>query len=370
MIHRWVHTSIAQQVVVGPGAVTVLGDTLRMLGLKRVLLVTTEGRAQTEGCDRIRSALGRALAGTFDEVEMHVPASAVQAAARRLRDDMFDGLVSFGGGSVIDTAKALGFFSEHEAGAPAAGFADRPVLPHVAIPTTLVGAAFSPTFSMIDPQSRRSSTAGGPTMAPTSVLVDPELGADLPVELLVGTIAAAVAHGVEAVWAPDSTPETEAIALAGLSRLAVAGPVSTAEPGDIERRTPLVDGAVLCGRARQNAGDGLHHVLAQLVAARAQIPYGAAHAALLPVTTRFTAEVVPGPAEQIAGALGQPGGDVAEAVIALLGQMSPRRGLADLGVSDEDLEAVSRQAGSQRGVQVHPRPAGEADIRALLDDAW
>ena len=376
MVHRWVHTSIAQQVIVGPGAVTTMRETLKALGLRRVLLVTTPGRAESDGGERVRSAIGRALADTFDEVVADVPATAVQAAVRNLRGESFDGLVSFGGGAVIDTAKALAFFSEHESGTPAAGFADRPLLPHVAIPTTLAGAAFSSTFSMIDPQSRRSTTAGAPTMAPVAIMADPELGADLPAELLLGSIATALAHGVESLWAPDRTPEAEALAVGGLARLAAAAPAAMAEPGDVERRADLVDGAVLCGRARLNAGDGLHHVLARLVAARAGVSHGAVHAALLPVTTRFTTEFAPEAATAIIGAVGaadgadEGEGDAAGALADLLGRLGPVPGLSDLGVTDDDLDSVSRQAGSHRGVQVHPRPVGEADVRALLEDAW
>jgi maleylacetate reductase len=223
---------------------------------------------------------------------------------------------------------------------------------------------------MVDQQSRRSTTAGAPTMVPTAVLVDAELGADLPDELLAGSIGAALAHGVEALWVPERTPEVEALAVAGVRRLATTGPETMAEPGDIERRADLVDGAVLCGRARQNAGDGLQHVLAQLVSARTGAPYGAVHAALLPATTRFTLEAVPEAGASLAAALGGPDVDPADLLSDLLDRLAPRRGLSDLGIGDDDLDAVARQAGSHRGVQVHPRPAGEADVRALLDDAW
>lgn len=371
MIRRWVHTSIAQQVVVGPAAVGTMREMTKMLGLRRVLLVTTPGRAGSEGGERVRSAIGRALVATVDDVSPDVPADAVQQAVRVLRSEPVDGIVSFGGGAAIDTAKALAFFHEHETGTPAAGFADRPVLPHVAVPTTLAGAAYSATFSMVDPQSRRSTTAGAPTLAPSAVLVDPELGADLPAELLAGSVATALAHGVEVLWAPDRTPEAEAVAVGGLRRLAVDAPPALAEPGDIERRSALVDGAALCGRARQNAGDGLHHVLVQLVAVRAGVPHGAVHAALLPITTRFTAEVVPDAERSIRGAFGagddQDAGSVLET---FLGSLGDRKGLGELGVGDEVLDVVSRQAGSHRGVQIHPRPVGEGDVRALLEDAW
>jgi alcohol dehydrogenase class IV len=376
MLEGWVSTSIAQQVVVGPGALRALPEVLKALGLRRVLLVTTSGRSRAEGTDGVRRQLGRSLAATFDQVERGVPATAVQAGVRHLRSETIDGIVSLGGGAAIDTAKALAFFFEHESGTPAAGFADRPMLPHVAIPTTLVGAAYTSWFSMIDPATRRSSTAGAPTMTPSAVLVEPELGADLPGELLAGSIAALLGHGIEALWSPGRTPESDALASAGLARLAAGAAAAVAEAGDIERRGALLDAAVLCGRARAQAGDGMHHVLAQLLSARSAAPYGAVHAALLPATVRFTLEAVPQVDATVSevladaaggAAAGHPGAD---AVDVLLGSLGPRQGLSDLGFTDDDLDAVARQSGSHRGVQVHPRPAGEADVRALLDDAW
>jgi maleylacetate reductase len=366
----WVHTSHAQQIVVGNGAIRGLPEVLRALGVRRVLLVCTRGRADSEAGEAVRSALGRALVSTFDGVEPGVPAPVVQKSVHALRAESIDALVSLGGGAAVDTAKALAFFHEHESGSPAAGFADRPLLPHIAIPTTMVGAAFTPSFAMVDPNTRRSTSAGAATLVPAAVLVDAELGADLPLDLVRGSIAAALAHGVEALWAPDRTPEVEAVASAGLTRVVHAAASVVADPSDVDHRSALVDGSVLVGRARQQVGDGLQHVLAQLMSVRTGAPYGMVHAALLPVVAAFTVEAAPDAGRAIATALGDPDGDPAGLVGSILGDVGVRVGLESLGVTDEDLDAVARQSGSQRGVQVHPRPVGEADVRALLDDAW
>ena len=366
----WVHTSLAQQVVVGPGALRALPDVLKSLGARRALLVCSRGRADSEAGEAVRSVLGRSLAAVFDGVESGVPASVVQRSVQVLRTDSIDAVVSLGGGAAIDTAKALAFFHEHESGSPAAGFADRPLLPHLAIPTTLVGAAFTPSFSMIDPQTRRSTSAGAATLVPSAVFVDAELGIDLSIDQLRASVAAAIGHGVEALWLPDRTPETEAVAAAGLSRLSTAGVAAVGEPDDIERRAALLDGSVLVGRARQNLGEGLLHALAQLVSVRSAVPYGSVHAALMGGVCAFTFEVVPEAARVAAAALGDPEGDPAEMVASVLDQLGLAGGLEELGVSDDDLDAVARQSGSHRGVQLHPRPVGEADIRALLDSAW
>lgn len=365
----WVHTSSAQQLRVGAGVLDSLGELLRSLGVRRALLVTSEGRLASDAGTRVVRALGRGLADTYSTALPHVPATVVQEASALARSVGADGLVSVGGGSVVDTAKAVAFVLEHEAGTPGAVFTDRPALPHVAVPTTLAGAAYTGRFALLDPGSRRSSVAEGPTIVPSAVLVDAELGADLAGEALSGSIATALAHAVETLWSPGVNPEAVAVADAGLRALASTGPAAVAEPGDIERRSSLVDAAVLCGRSRHSVGDGLHHALAHLVASRSGVDTGAVHAALLPVTARFTFDVAAEVGEQVAGALGHPVDDPADALVSLLGRMSARVGLAELGVDDEALDAVARQAGAHRGVQRHIRPVGEADVRALLDDA-
>ena len=114
----WTHTSFAQQLVFGPGSVTRVGELLKALGARRVLLVTTEGRNDSDDGARVRKALGSTLASTFAEVTSHVPVPLVQRAVQQARRDAVDAVVSFGGGSCADLGKAVCFFTEQEAGTP------------------------------------------------------------------------------------------------------------------------------------------------------------------------------------------------------------------------------------------------------------
>src|SRR5947207_5298012 len=139
------------------------------------MLVTTEGRADSDAGRRVASLLGRQLVSTFTGVTSHVPTSAVEAAVRQARADGIDGLVSFGGGSCADLGKAVCFFVEQQAGTPGASFADRPALPHVSIPTTYSGAEVTPFFGMTDPAARQKTGGGGPTITPMGAIYDPEL---------------------------------------------------------------------------------------------------------------------------------------------------------------------------------------------------
>ena len=122
--------------------------------MRRVLLVTTAGRLASADGQRVVKALGRTLASTFAEVTSHVPTNLVQAALLQARRDGIDGIVSFGGGSCADLAKAVAFFTEQEAGTPGASFFDRPAVPHISIPTTYSGAELTSGFGMTDPRTR------------------------------------------------------------------------------------------------------------------------------------------------------------------------------------------------------------------------
>src|SRR5258706_15478831 len=108
----WTHTGYAQQLVFGAGSVKRLSDVLKALGARRVLLVTTEGRNESDDGARVRAALGSTLVSTFPEVTSHVPVPSVQRAVQQARRDAVDAVVSFGGGSCADMGKAVCFFTE------------------------------------------------------------------------------------------------------------------------------------------------------------------------------------------------------------------------------------------------------------------
>jgi maleylacetate reductase len=365
----WTHTGYAQQVLFGSGRVRDLTELLRTLGVRQAILVTTAGRAASSDGAEVTRRIGRSLASTFAEVESHVPAPTVQAAVRQARRDGIDGVVSFGGGSCADLGKAICFFTEQEAGTPGASFADRPALPHVAIPTTYSGAELTPFFGMTDPNTRQKSGAGGPTIAPTAAVYDVDLTVSTPARVSAETGMNALAHCVEIVWSPYRTPEAEAIALAGCERIADALPRVVDRPDDLEARTDMLAGAVLGGRCLQNGTMGIHHGLAQLVGGRTGIPHGLANAVILPHAMRYNAEAVPEAMARLGQALGRPddpAGAVADLVVAL---GLPTR-LADCGVGDDDLDAVARLSQSNGSVQANPRPVSEDDARSVLAAAY
>ena len=94
----WTHTGLAQQIVFGAGCVRRLPELVKAIGARRLLLITTPGRADSDDGRRLVGLLGRSLTSTFAEVSSHVPTPMVQAALLQDRRDGVDGIVSFGGG--------------------------------------------------------------------------------------------------------------------------------------------------------------------------------------------------------------------------------------------------------------------------------
>ena len=364
----WTHTALAQQLVFGAGSVDRLPTLLKVLGARKALLVTTEGRLASPEGDRVVALLGRSLASTFAQVESHVPVPLVHQAVQQARRDGVDVVVSFGGGSCADLGKAVCFFTEQEAGMPGASHLDRPVLPHVSIPTTYSGAELTPFFGMTDPATRQKQGAGGPTSAPVVAIYDPDLTRTTPARIRAETGMNALAHCVEAAYSPQRTPEAEAIALAGARAIHLALPAVVADGDDDAARAAMLTGAALAGRCLLNAGMGVHHGLAQLVGGRTGIPHGLANAILLAHAVRFNAANVPDEVARIGEALG--GGDASTAIDALRSGIGLPGRLSEAGVALDDLDAVARLSQSNANVGRNPRPVSEADALAILRAAW
>jgi maleylacetate reductase len=364
----WTHTGYAQQIVFGEGCLDRVADVLKAVGVRRVMLVTTAGRAASADGERVVRVLGRTLASTFAEVASHAPAPLVQAAVMQARRDGIDGIVSFGGGSAADTGKAVCFFTEQEQGTPGSSFADRPVLPHLSITTTYSGAELTPFFGMTDPATGRKSGAGGPTIAPIAAIYDPTLTLSTPARVSAETGMNALAHCVEVAWSPHRTPEAEALALAGAARIAEALPRVVGAPTDLAARTDMFQGAILAGRGLQNASMGIHHGLAQLVGGRTGIPHGLANAIILPAAMAFNAQSVPDAMAKLGIALGVD--DATEAVAALVSRLGLPTRLGEVGVTEDDLEAVARLSPSNGNIQANPRPVSEQDALDVLHSVY
>ena len=308
------------------------------LGISRPLLVTSERFVELELPVETR----------FAGVRRHAPVETVSAAIAAARDS--DGLVGLGGGSAIDTAKAVSAELE---------------IPLVAVPTTYAGAEWTSYFGMRD-EARKLKTGGGGA-GTVAVVYEPVLTLELPREETVGTAMNALAHSAEALYVESRNADGDAEALAGAGLIVRWLPETVARPDDLEARTGLLRGAMHAGMALGLTGLALAHALAQALGGRYGLPHGAMNALTLPPTLRFNEPVVPDAVEEFRRALDAD--DVATRVEELAGLGGFER-LRDFDVPKEELPLVAAEAAARPGARANPREVSPDDALSLLRAIW
>lgn len=288
------------------------------------------------------------MAGSFYGVRPHTPSGSVEAAEAQAAGA--DGLVALGGGSAIDTAKAV---------------SARTGLPVVSVPTTYSGAEWTPGFGVRDEARGVKVGARGAHLA--AIVYEPELTLDLPPGESGGTAMNALAHSAEALYVPERNAAADGEALAGARLIARFLPRVLADGRDLEARTRLLEGAAHAGAALAGAGMGLAHAMAQALGGRYGLPHGALNALCLPAALRFNEPVARAELARLAEAM-----EVGDAVARSreLARLAGFERLRELGVPPDELDDVAEAAAERTGARANPRPATPAAIAELYRSIW
>ena len=326
----------------GAGTLADLPAVLDEVDARRPLLVTSERWADRAGV--------APFAGVFTGVRPHAPVETVEAAIAAAEDARADAVVGLGGGSAVDTAKAV---------------SARLGIPVVAVPTTYAGAEWTPYFGMRDEAARRKAGGSGATTA--AAVYDPALTLELPVAETVGTAMNALAHAAEAFYARDRGPKAERHGFTGARAIAYALPLVVERPRDLYARARLLEGAMRAAQALAAGGFALAHAMAQALGGRFGTPHGAANAVVLAPALRFNAAAVPAAVAAFGEAIGA--GDPAARVeeLAALGGFGRLR---DLAIVEAELDEVAAEAVARPAARANPRPASAEDVAALYRSAY
>lgn len=328
-----------QHVVVSTGrSAEHVEDAATALGL-RALIVVASARRQ-EGLGPLVDRLGKRFVG-FVSGSQHVPVELAEAAVERARSAGADGLICVGGGSATGLAKAV---------AVATG------LPIIAVPTTLSGSEVTSTWGITSGGVKRVEVDS--RALPRWIVYDTTLLAELPPDLLATSAFNALAHAMEATWAPRSNPLGDALAYEAIQRLTAI----RSRPNDI---VDLVLGAFLAGSAFASAGSGLHHRICHILGGSFGLDHSSVHAVMLPRVISFNEHFAPDQMRRIARALG--GLSAGSAINELAGAAGVPRTLSALGLDDHG-RRLAIDAIAQQLPITNPRRVTKDDIEALLAD--
>ncbi|HXV93258.1 MAG TPA: maleylacetate reductase [Pseudonocardia sp.] len=342
-VDEFVYDALPARIVFGRGAARtrLAGEVERLCPspASRLLLIASERDSAL--VEALVAPLAGRVAGTFREVREHVPvatAEAARAAAARAGADL---LLAIGGGSTVGAAKAVALTAR---------------VPILAVPTTYAGSEVTPVWGLTE--GGRKTTGTDPAVLPRVVVYDPELTASLPRALAVASGLNAMAHGVEAMWAPRRNPVSTAVAEEGVAALAAG--LRTGDPGDLLR------GAWLAASAFAVAGSGLHHKLCHVLGGMG-LPHARTHAVVLPHVLAFNAPGAPGAVARVGRALGAD--DPVRGLRALAGELGVPRGLRELGMAEDRIAEAAALTGPAVP-QDNPVPTDGAALRRLVRAAW
>jgi alcohol dehydrogenase class IV len=286
---------------------------------------------------RARASIPAALRDGWRTVH-DVPPGQVTDIAAALVEEVGDGpVVAWGGGRVIDTAKAL-----------AAARGGRVC----AVPTTLSGAEMTGGHRVVPGYEDRGRHR------PALVLADPALMTSQAEPERRASAMNALAHAAEALYGPGRNP------VAGMAAAAAAADIAAGLEGpDADARERLARGSLLAAYAMDSAGYSLHHVLCQTIVRTCGTPHAATNATMLPHVLAVMRGREPDALGRLAEALGVTAGDLPERVTALGGS---RRTLAELGVRREQLEEVAEAALGRAELQAMRPPPDRDELLSLL----
>jgi maleylacetate reductase len=350
-------------------------------GARRVFIFSSATLARDDGpVAKLKDELGALCVGLNTGLSEHTPLEAVLAGAAAVRANGVDLIVAIGGGSVIDGAKAVkatmaaeidsvdGFVPYSAASSnpmpmPAGG----PSL--IAIPTTLSAAEFSGTAGYTNPLSGLKEGVRAPHLAPSAVILDPDLALHTPIRLWTSSGIRAVDHAVETIFNLNAWASLRAKAATGLTMLADALRRAHADPTDRDARRDALQAVWLIGDCSPQLIMGASHGLGYLLGSLGGVPHGMTSCVLLPTVVAFNSETCPEPARQVADALRI--SDAAEGLRTLVAEFNLPTRISECVSDSAILDQIAAVALRHPVVRANPRPlADEATILLLLKTAW
>jgi maleylacetate reductase len=374
------------EVVFGTPAAQTVADLVQRAGAERVfLMVSGTLNRETPEIEQVRAAIGKRCAAVFDRMPAHTPRKAVVEATAMARDAATDLIVTVGGGSVTDAAKAVQLCLANDVRSAEALDALRatkgpdgtmdsppceaPAIRQIAVPTTLSAGEFTAMAGVTNERTKVKEMLRHPSIIPAAVVLDPAITVHTPEWLFLSTGIRAVDHCVEGICSGEAHPYADAQALRGLALLADGLPRVKADPSDLAARLDCQLGSWLSmGPLATGVPMGASHGIGYVLGAAFGVPHGHTSCIMLPAVMRWNRAADTGRQAMVATAMNrreEQAGDLLDALIAGLGMP---RSLSAVGIGPEHFDRIAEQAMATPWVPRNPRRInGPAQVREILE---
>lgn len=381
MINRFILNEVSY---FGPGAREVLPQEISRMGYKKAFVATDKDLIKFGVADKVLKVLENAGIPyeVFSEIKPNPTVSNVKASVEAFAKSGADFIIAIGGGSSMDTAKAVGIITNNPEFADVVsleGVADtkKKSVPIIALPTT-AGTAAEVTINYVitDEENEKKMVCVDPNDIPVMAIVDAELMYTLPRGLTAATGMDALTHAIEGLITKGAWEMSDMFELKAIEMIARYLETAVNEPQNAEARNGMAVAQYIAGMAFSNVGLGVVHGMAHPLGAIFDIPHGVANALLLPTVMEFNMPAAIDKYVQIAKAMnvysaGMSNEEAAEAAVEAVRQLSIRVGipqhLAELGIKAEDLDKLATAAAADVCTPGNPRFVNKEIIQRLYE---
>ena len=374
------------KIICEQGAAKRLGEIARGLGMSQVFLVTDIGLMKAGLIDGALTSFSEAgvKVTVFSDVLADPPEVSVQAAVKAAALVHADGVIGFGGGSSLDTAKLVALLAKTSQELPAIygiGLARGPRLPLIQVPTTAgTGSEVTPIAILTTPSHEKKGVVS-PLLYPDVAVLDSLLTLGLPPAITAMTGVDAMVHAIEAFTSRSKKNAlSDALAIKALQLLYANLPAAVSDGKDAQVRENMLLGSLLAGMAFANAPVGAVHALAYPLGGHYQLPHGLTNSLVLLPVLKFNLPA----AESLYAELGRAilpelnsvsdalaASNFIEAIAAHVITMPYAQRLREVGVKEHELEMLARDAMNvQRLLINNPRDVQFADALSLYQSAY
>jgi alcohol dehydrogenase class IV len=368
----------------GRGEAAHIGVEAQGLGMKRPMLLADPGLTQAGVLQPITGGFekGGAAFHLFEEIEPNPSVESVLRAKEVYESEGCDGMVAVGGGSAIDTAKAMGALLTNGGKISDYYGADKVaqrVPPFITVPTTAgTGSEATRASIVTDVERQTKASIHSDALYADLAVVDSSLLATLPKFFAAGALMDALTHAIESIGSPHANPWTEAMCMQAIGLIGQHARRFVEDPADPDAADPLALAACLAGASFTNTGLGIVHALTHPVFNYFGGHHGTTNGILLADVMRFNLPAMREKYAKMAPILADPsGGDdfdtadpgAAEAAIESVRALAHDIGipptLGAIGTKAEYLDRMAMEASKSGTVQTNPVPANEGDMKSI-----